>query len=893
MEPQETTGSSADSDSMTLAISTLRDRLIQTRAAPAGHLRAGSDALAPPLPPKPAIARGPSIPQPPPLPPKPFSARAPRVGDQHSRPLRPLPVLPIHDHETSAPPPLPSAAKPPRHRRYPSESTQDVTGTLPSSSSSSFPLQNAGFHPLVARREDQLPPVRSVAIPFPPPLGSLREAGFPQLLARLRTDNKDAYLSRQALGEGKGRGGRSLTPSGVGVSIPRTLGVDAEFGAAAIARQRKRVVFSAPHVTDVALSCPALCGGYPGSQPGGELWSVVDEVVNASKYSGRSWSMAMKVLVGMIITATVDSLDSGYGLCSEVVRRMRARSTALGAEVFTLLTNIGAQAVFAGTQWHRVEQMVLSVFSNVVGFESKRCPLETSTCAGLSSLRGCTADTCSNRVEGEACSDVSGCQAHRLFWERAVKCGMALLGSRARFDNVSTAVYSSSPRGNSVTTKETLSPIPGRRPEISGPAVSLHALIALCQHIPSSMHPSVERVLIGDCIWRGFRGSFDEDDDVLRSHVDEDRLYTAFGGIRIIVGMYVRCRSLVARRRMFVLITEVAVGRVSTRGLSLGRKDVLQSEDSVNEFFSVLRAYDAADALVGAFRLGPEPSFVMDILRHIIFDPLSFEMPVSTMLSAAGPVSKKIAGTALPERRGSRPFFLAPNTCDSSSGPPSGKNLSVTKDLMMATFVANEVLPKRFVLRVLMQLEDIARSFSRERSKYRESGGDVFVSEKVDIKIAELRQKCLSSHSLRSVRHVWHSISEVLYGHLGRTPLNDADIVIIFELMFSVILVPPPFTKVSNELCDSEGVAFLHGERSLRGRTSSKDCGDLIVGLLHTSAPFVGSRYVSELRQSFVEILGASTAHTHRLMQFADDPDAVVAFRARTFAADTDVTTLS
>lgn len=874
---------------MTAATSSLGNRPGQTRASPAVHFRTDIDALAPPLPPKPAVARGPSISHPPPLPPKPSSARAPRVGDQHSRPVRPLPVPLIHHgHETPTPPPLPSAAKPPRHRRYPSESTQDVTGTLPSSSSSSFPLHTSGFHPAVGRREDPLPPAHSIPIPFPPPLGLLREAGFSQLFARVRTDSKDVLFSRQAHAEGKDRGCQSLTSSGTAISIPKTMEVDAEFGAAAIANQRKRDVFAVPRTADVTLSCPALCGGYPGSQPGGELWSVVDEVVNASKCSGRAWSMAMKVLVGMIITATVDSFDSGYGLCSEVVRRMRERSPTLGAEIFTLLTNLGAQAVFAGTQWHDVEQMVLSVFSNVVEHESQRCPFEPSVSAGLSSYRGCTADSDTYRVDGDFFSDASGCQVHRLFWERAAKCGIALLGSRARVGNIAVAVRSSSsPHWNSARTKETASCMPPRQSEVARPAISLRALIALSQRIPLSMHPSVERVLVGDGIWRGFRGSFDEDDDVLRSQLDEDRLYTAFGGLRVIVGLYVRCRSLVARRRMFVLIAEVAVGRVSTRGRSLGGEDVPQCDDSVNEFFSVLRAYDAGDALVAAFKLGPEPSFVMDILRHTLFDPLSCETPLSTMLSTAGPGAKKIADATLLERRGCRPFFLGPNTCGSASGPPNGKNCSVTKELLMATFVANEVLHKRFALGVLMHLEEMARSFSRERSKYRESGGEVCISEKVEIKIAELRRKGMS-HSPRSVRHVWHSINEVLSGHLAGAHLSDADVALVFELMLSVTLVPLPFTKVSNDFCDSEGAAFLHGERRLLSRTSSKDCGDLIVGLLHVSAPFVRSRYVSELRQSFVEILGASTAHAHRLMQFTDDPDALVAFRSRKFVADSD-----
>lgn len=882
---QETPGSSADSESMAPALSALGYRAAQSRMSLTVPSSPDNHAMAPPLPPKPATVRGTSIPRPPPLPPKPSSARAPRVADQqHSRPVRPLPLPPSHTHEISAPPPIPTAAKPPRHCRYPSESTQDVTGTLPTSSSSSLPLHNSGFRAAVQNDGDHLR--HSLSNPFPPPLSFLREAGLSQLFLRDGSERHDVLFPKPPRRGEKTVPSRPVAPAVVQNAIPKTVRLDVEFGAAAIANQRKRDFFSLQHTGSGALDCAALCAGYPGSQPGGELWSVVDEVVNASNCSGRAWGMAMEVLVGMIITATVDNFDSGYGLCSEVVRRMRERSQTLAVEIFTLLTNLGAQAVFAGTQWRKVEQMVLSVFSNIVESEDERCPIETSFWGGSSSAHGHATEACMSRVKGDFFFDASGCQVHGLFWERAIKCGMALLGSRARFGSMVPAMYSSSPHLKDFPREDVSSWTAGLLPELSDPAISLHALIALSQRIPSSMHPSVERVLIGDGIWRGFRGSCEEDDDVVRTQLDEERLYSAFGGIHVILGLYARCRSLIARRRMFVLIIEIAVWRGSTRGQSLGWEDMPQIEEDVNAFFAVLRAYDAGDALIGAFRLGPEPTFVMDVLRHVLFDPLSYEIPQPTVCETGTGV-KNFGSGALLERGVSRNFVLRQSACGGNFASPEAKERSVTKDLRMATFNVNKMLHKRFVLSVLMQLEKMARSFSRERSKHRKSGGELHVVEAVEMKIAELRRRGMSN-SLRSVRHVWHTINEVLDSRPVVTELCCADVAVVFEQILSVSLLPLPFSKISNDVCDSESEAFLRGERRLLNRTSSNECADLIVGLLYASVRFVGNRYVSELRQSFVEILGASTTHSHRLMQFADDADAMVSFRARAFVPDSD-----
>ena len=61
--------------------------------------------------------------------------------------------------------------------------------------------------------------------------------------------------------------------------------------------------------------------------------------------------------------------------------------------------------------------------------------------------------------------------------------------------------------------------------------------------------------------------SEDEDDvDVVRIQIDEDKLYAIHGGVPTITGVYTREWFLTVRRRLLALILEVAISRVQFEG---------------------------------------------------------------------------------------------------------------------------------------------------------------------------------------------------------------------------------------------------------------------------------------------------------------------------------------
>jgi hypothetical protein len=705
-----------------------------------------------------------------------------------------------------------------------------------------------------------------------------------QLFVRGRAESKD-FSTLQAKQSASPRNGNrpfALNRSASAI-VPLSTAFDVEFGAAGIARQRTRDAgFSKVEAlyVDGSLPCAALCGGYPGSQPGGEMWSVVEQVVNAPDVSARSWFLALEVLIGIVINATVDNFDTGHGLCTEVVRRMQERPPPVAAGIFTFLTNLGAQAVFAGQQWRDVECMVISIFNDVVEAADRKCPV-------WSSIWGCDASAAMDsgsdgvycvRDDSGGVVNAGGCRTHALFWERALKCATALLGSRSLCGNIAIAVTPGKQLPPDSPRRILVPWIPGRGLDASGAVVSLHALVALARHMPPSTHPAVERLIVGDGVWRGFRGAFEEDDDMIRPTIDEDRTYSAVGGVHTVIGLFVQCRSITTRRRMFALIAEVAVARALERSQTLRARELPATEDDANSLFSILRAYDAGDALATAFRLGPGPSFVMDILRHILFEPLSAKTSAPVPLLAAGAGGSGFADNFPGEGRRPTNFMLGQGPVVCSILSADNKELHARKELRLATIAANKVLHKRFVLNVLIELESMARSYSSGRASHRASGG-LHIAEVVEMTIAGLRREG-RANSLRSVRHVWHTLHDALMDRLSDDQLCCGDAITVIEQVLSVALLPFPFSNIASEGYDSEGEALLGGERRLIGCTSSIEAADLIAGLLRASTPLIGARYVSELRQSLIEILSTSGSSSARLPLFVDDADPMVAYRA-------------
>jgi hypothetical protein len=631
----------------------------------------------PPLPPKPAFARAAALAPPPPLPPKPASARAPRVSpDLVIRPQRPVPSPPVGrtpEHYVAAS--AEATSQPlPGHSRVLSHSTQDIT-TLPTSSSSSMPLLASAAALLQAQ-------ATSVPLPFPAPPCVLREAGLSKLFARGRADSGDIVVpaSKDIQPQSQVESAEFLAQSRADPS-----GNAFSSNPASTAPSLRRAPGLAGAIPEIARVRPVHAGNYTGRQPGGEVWTIIDEILCPDSVSSPEWISALESFVDLVVNAAIDSVDAGTGLLSEAVRRMRepTRPPSIQSAVFTLIYGVFAvHAALAATRaiagLRNVERMIMAVLSDVV--EGMASADETATAVPSTQVHDA-------EVNANSATDI-----RVQSWGFAVQCAMAVLTGRDGSAGPSQHLQISS----------------------SSPAITMSALIALARHVSADMHPFVERVLVGECVWQKFRGSFDEDDDVVRFDVDEDAVFGPHGGINAVVELYIKCRSLLARRRMFALIFEVAVSRVRSLSSETGKTDNLVSEEQVNWLYGILWANDAGDAFTSTFRLGPDPSFVMDTLRHVLFEPLS---AISSVVGAADRMSRMSVAFSQHvddrrEQRGRPSHF--PKDVTIAGGENDCRMSAAASDHREAVVTAHRLLHKEFALNTLMQLETMAKYFSKQ-----------------------------------------------------------------------------------------------------------------------------------------------------------------------------------
>jgi hypothetical protein len=575
--------------------------------------------------------------------------------------------------------------------------------------------------------------------------------------------------------------------------------------------------------------------------------AVVDQVVDGHPVGSKRWRSALEVLVGVVVNACIDDAESGTVLLNDVTKRMRRGDASMRAAVFALLFNVAIQSAFAGPAWRVVEKIVLGVFSTVVE------NMEVLHVKEGDSLTRPKRDDDTHEIKGDS----------QCVWDNALKCFFALAAGGSRNSNLATGGIEKK-MGRSCG-----------RPTCSGSVITLGAMVALARHISPKTHPCVERILIGDGLWRGFRGDFEEDDDAIRVNVDEDSLYAQYGGADAISEVYARVRSLTARRRLFALILEVAVSRVHKRACASSLDVEVNWEEQANWLYGLLRAYDAGDAMVTIFRLGPEPAFVIDTLRHMLFEPLAANSSGSCVLNAAG---SGASGRGDEKLRSS--IFPQDSTVTGHSSVEM-KLWAAANDHRTSVIAANRAMYKPFVIGVLMELESMAIAFQKNprRCDVRNPNDRVY---ELEAKVITLRSEGLSK-SLRSLRQVWQGLHSSV-SKLAHRAADENEIIMIIDAVLSIALLPGAYRNMLSESADYEAEALLSSERRVLAHGSCVEGVKTLVQLLHLANLDPGSRYLSEQRQCLVELLGSSQDQGQLARQFREDPDPFVAHRAAVIA---------
>lgn len=693
---------------------------------------------------------------------------------------------------------------------------------------------------------------------------SLRELGLSKAFSRGRGDSREIStifgFSRNSGDPGRSSSAvtstlhdGSVSPFASRFSVPRCTPFDARVGASGINAKRKKHddTTTARKIEGPPDPIEVEAAGRNGSH---ELNALLDHAYSAPSALPDNDAVLQRI-AGHVVGTAFDDIGRAAHQLSDISTKMLSRGGHVSASFFRLLQSIVTRTPYASDQFRDVEWLTVATLSRAVKEMDRR--EEADAGWGRMSHLGVAADR-------RTLTDID--DKHDEAWESALECGVFLL-TDASVRHVAThdAPYTS-----------------GDGPRIGidrrRAALELHALVALTRHILPRTHPRIERVLVGESVWHGFRGSFEEDDDVIRSNVDEDAVYASHGGIQAIIDLYIRVRSLVARRRMFALILEVAVSRVRSRAANAGDSELVASPEQVNWLYGLLRANDAGDAFVPLFRSGPDSSFVMDVVRHLLFEPLSASSAGSNILAAAQRTSQQLESA----RDDAWPNDYSGGAHLQSGLDLNSRTVTAAHAHRDGVVVANGLLHKRFVLSTLMQLETMARTSARQFQD-RPLHVETTAAEEIEAKLCDFRRDGRSG-TLRSSRPIWQGLLPLVQNFV-RLDRSEADIITTIENMFSVLLLPMPFASSLSESVDTEAEALLAGERRMLAHSTSAESAELLVLMLHMSSTCRPGDYVSELRQGLLEYLGASPAKGYLVEQFANDEDAYVAYRARVITA--------
>lgn len=412
--------------------------------------------IPPPLPPKPAFARGTVVPSPgapPPLPPKPENVRGEKIVDlpQRGRPTATLPT-PTPDGLDQAelvltagplPPPTRPLPSIPRSDRKPSygedgswvPSNLDERSQLgpplppePTIISEGDPMRSSGGHLDTSTQSlsDQVP---NLTLPLPPPPYSAQSYRISTMFPPIPTSDQSNFDLSDSF-----------------ISLSAESAEDSQVGAIVLSRER----LQGKHVPSVPRPAPIQWRLYSRQESGGEAWSVLHEYLTNTALKTHGRNRALQLLTGYVVGACLESTEAGIGLLSEIVRRMRgAERSERDGSIFTLIINIAAHTSFVHKDsWTSVEEVARKVFSDVV-------------------------------------EEMHGRQDDDVMWERALRCYLVLLRSS------------------------------NRRPSDQ---ISSRCLAALALHVGDLTHTDVDHVLVTEGICprlQGFR-----DDNIATTGID-------------------------------------------------------------------------------------------------------------------------------------------------------------------------------------------------------------------------------------------------------------------------------------------------------------------------------------------------------------------------------------
>lgn len=752
----------------------------------------------PPLPPKPAFARGLPHSAPPPLPLKPENVRAEKVLNFIDRGRPALPVTPTFFFDpaepTRPPPAVPNVPKSDRKPSYEDcswgpnyldeRSQQDPPQPPePTIVSDGDPMRSSvGRDFIDTSTQSFSDQILSLTFPLPPP---------PYSAHHHRISSAFQSLS---VSEGVETEGRENN-----LSLSAESAEDAYIGA--IVLSRERIQFQPRPSRE--LGAPVSWQLYQSREPCGEPWNVLHEYLTNVSLKTHGRNRALELLTGYVVGACLNSTEAGIGLLTEIVRRMQgAERSERDGSIFTLLVNIGAHVSFVEEEsWSSVEAVVRRVFSDVI-------------------------------------EEMHGRQDDDVMWKRALRCFLMLLKSSDRH---------------------------------ASEDITSNCLAALALHIGDMTHTDVDHVLISKGLCPRLRHSRDEFQTSIRVNV---ACLEEIGGLQTILTLFADTTSPSARHSLFGLIYDISVLRC-LEGVS--EQDVMVLKDHVVAFRELLETHDMADLLVHTFRVGPQRDFVVDVIRILLFSPLSQESH-NIMTGRVSDESPNGGKKSFQEKTGS--MFMSDTRLSGTIGrayqESASKYVSSTRALL-------KLLDRAFCIKVLRQFEELGRQNSvvlahRESMHYAKEW-------KVICDIERSIQLFLFSRDMNTVNSIGSMLTKLYVAVVDITSgrSNMKSILRMSEMIIEFFAMKAPFSPQKGTVersVDSIAKKFLKGELSVSRDMLMQADPSIFTLLLLASKEVIPVRRLSECRQCLIEFLGSCENRVVQLEMFTDDDDSSVAYRA-------------
>ncbi|KAI0565644.1 hypothetical protein FGB62_16g163 [Gracilaria domingensis] len=442
------------------------------------------------------------------------------------------------------------------------------------------------------------------------------------------------------------------------------------------------------------------------------------------------------------------------------------------------------------------------------------------------------------KVFSDVVEDMHGRQDDDVMWERALRCYIFLLKSSDRHPSIN---------------------------------ISSKCLAALALRMNELTHTDVDHVLICDGLYPRLHETWDEFLTSAKLNMD---YFEDVGGLKTILTLFADTFSPSARRQLFVLIYDFAVLKYLD---GLTEDVVVRHRDNIDSFRALLQAHEMESVLTHVFKVGPWDGFVVDMLRVLLFNPLTYEY-LGTRAENSSDEDPTVGRRAFQEKTGSA------SASDSRLGSQVGKPYRAPASrYISSTRALVKYLDKPFCISILREIERMALHHSKVlcQRETMDHAREWKILRETYFKILRFtfarRGDTDGDHS-DVLNKLYASVVEITSGRSSvKCLLRMSEMIIEFFVMVT------PFASRSRSRSvqwDSTAKMFLKGSISVPRQLLMEANPSMFSLLLLASNMKVPCKRLSENRQCLVEFLGSSKGGSGILAPFVEDKDPIVAYRA-------------